>query len=66
VLSDSISYPDLYEVLPKAEETLGRSIQPHLQTPSEWHGKVRDGHPFTAGVAKGEKFFVIGSEDVLA
>lgn len=65
VLSDSISYGDLYEVLPPIEEAIGRQIQPLLEAPSEWRQKLRDEHPFTVGVQRGPKLFVIGSEDGL-
>lgn len=65
ILSDTVSYSDLYEILPEAEAKIGRSVEPHLQTLPEWRKKLRDGHFFTLDVSREPKIFVVGSEDVL-
>lgn len=63
VLSDDIGYADLYEVLPEAESVVGRSVNPHLETPSRWRDQVAEGQPFAVGVEGGAKIPVISSED---
>jgi predicted nucleotidyltransferase len=65
VLSDELSYPDVYDALHKAERQLDRRIDPNIQTPEEWKRKRRSGHAFTTRVAEQPKLFVVGSEDDL-
>jgi predicted nucleotidyltransferase len=65
VLSDELSYPDVYDALRKVERQLDRKIDPNIQTPEEWRRKRREGHAFSARVAEQPKLFVVGSEDDL-
>lgn len=65
VLSDTLAYPDLFEVLPAAEERLRRPIQPHLSTKVEWKAQQQEERNFTTRVTTRPKLFVIGSEDDL-
>ena len=65
VLSDELSYPDVYRALEGVERQLDRKIDPNIQTPDEWRRKRRSGQSFTMRVAEQPKLFVVGSEDDL-
>jgi predicted nucleotidyltransferase len=66
VISEDLTYPDLYEALLGAEEVLARPINPRIMTRGEWHAKQLQRDTFAARIAAQPKLFVIGSEDVLA
>ena len=65
VLSDELSYPDVYRALERVERQLDRKIDPNIQTPDEWRRKRRSGQSFAMRVAEQPKLFVVGSEDDL-
>lgn len=63
VVSDDLSYADLYEALAGVERTLGRTINPKLFTPREWKEKRATHDSFAARIASQPRLFVIGSDD---
>jgi predicted nucleotidyltransferase len=65
VISDGLTYPDLYEAIQGAEEVLARPINPRIMTRDEWRVKRIKRDTFAARVAAQPKLFVIGSEDAL-
>ncbi len=62
VISNKLTYADLYALLLPAEATLRRPINPRVYTPSEWHARIKEGRSFTTRVAEQPKIFIIGSE----
>lgn len=64
ILSDRLSYAEIFEVLPSAEAEIGRSINPHLESSASWREKVSAGDSFAASVEEGPRIFVLSSEDV--
>jgi predicted nucleotidyltransferase len=65
VISDSLTYPDLFEALKAAEADLARPVNPTVMTSSEWRAKQGRKDSFVARVAAQPKLFVVGSEDDL-
>lgn len=66
VISNRLSYSDVYERLQKAEALLGRTVNPTVMSPADWRAKRSRKDSFVARVAAQPKVFVIGSNDDLA
>jgi len=65
VLTDTLTYPDLIELLQEAEDLLGRPVNPTLMGVAEWQAKRREPDSFARRVAAGPKLMIMGSEDEL-
>ena len=63
VIGDGLAYSDLYEVLTKAEETLGRKLSPTLYSPEEMNKRLQDDNAFITRVLDQPKIFLIGHEN---
>ena len=63
VISDKLSYPDVFHALEAAERTLARPVNPNVMTRSEWHAKRAQSGTFAARIARQPRLFVIGSDD---
>jgi predicted nucleotidyltransferase len=50
----------------KAERALGRSVNEHVMTTTEWRARLRKEDPFLTNVRGGPKLWVIGDEEALA
>lgn len=61
-----VGLAELAEPLSKAEQDLGRPINPTVYTREEFAEKTRLRHHFINNVIQREKLFVVGSEDDLA
>jgi predicted nucleotidyltransferase len=66
VVSDSLSYADIFSALEKASRDLGRTVNPTVYTPREFSRRVRDGKAFLTRVMKQQKLWLIGNEHGLA
>jgi hypothetical protein len=66
ILSDSVSYADIFESLQAAESLLGRTINPTLLTIAQWRAKRARPGSFAARVATQPRVFVIGSDRDIA
>ena len=55
----------LHDALSRAEETLGREINPTVFDPAEWRKRISKKESFVKDVLKNPKIFLIGDEDVL-
>lgn len=65
VLSDSLTYSDLFEAVQVAETVLGRAVTPTVFTVAEWRRRRAEDASFAARFATQPRFFVIGSDDDL-
>ena len=65
VVTETLSYADLFEGLAAAEQVLGRKVNPMLYTPAALAEKVRTENSFVLRVLSQPKIFLIGTEDVL-
>jgi predicted nucleotidyltransferase len=66
IISDKLTYAELFPLLEKAEAQLGRVINPTFYSQSEWTRKYRQRNHFITELTKQPKIFLIGTEDELA
>jgi len=66
IVSDELSYPDLFDALRAAEIRLAREVSPSVFTEQEWQRKRAEAGSFAARIAERPRLFVIGSADDLA
>ena len=62
VVTDELSYADLFAGLATAEQVLGRKVNPTLYTPAALAEKVRTENSFVLRVLSQPKIFLIGTE----
>lgn len=65
VISERLSYSELYEILSDAEQAVGRKINPTLYSPSEFRSKRADTSHFLKRVMEQPVMFVLGTRDDL-
>lgn len=66
VVSDSLSYADLFTVLEEAANRLGRTVNPTVYSRQELNKRVRADNAFVKRVLAQPKLWVIGEEHGLA
>jgi len=65
VLSDTLSYSDVFEALQPTEARLGRPVNPTVMSLRDWRMKRSRKDSFVARVAAQPKLFVLGTDDDL-
>jgi predicted nucleotidyltransferase len=65
VVSDAVSYADLYARLEEASQRLGRTVNPTIYTPDELAQRVRRKDAFATRVLAQPKVWLIGGDDAL-
>lgn len=65
VISERLTYSDLFTALTEAEKILMRPVNPTLLSPEEWAQKRRDGNSFLERVAAQPKIFIVGAPEDL-
>jgi len=63
VVTDDLTYADVYAALSPAEQTLGRTINPTVFTAAEWKKKRNHHDSFAARITEQPRLFVIGGDD---
>ncbi len=63
IISDILTYTQLFQLLGRAEEKLGRKINPTFYSSSEWQRKKGEGNNFVTKLIKQPKIFLIGTEN---
>ncbi len=63
IITDKLTYSDLFKLLGKTESQLGRKINPTFYSPDEWTRKYVEGNNFINQLLKKPKIFLIGTED---
>jgi predicted nucleotidyltransferase len=66
VVSDRVSYADVFRVLEPLSEWLGRRVNPTLYTADEYQKRIREGNPFITRVLQQPKIWLTGGEDVIS
>jgi predicted nucleotidyltransferase len=66
IISDNITYAELFPLLEKAETKISRPINPAFYSPHEWIKKHKEKNNFICQVIKKPKIFLLGTEDELA
>jgi predicted nucleotidyltransferase len=65
VISEELTYADLFKVLDRASRRLGRTVNPTVYSASEFAKRVRERKSFIVGVLKQPKIWLIGGENDL-
>ncbi|KFN50784.1 hypothetical protein P873_05180 [Arenimonas composti TR7-09 = DSM 18010] len=65
VISDGVSYADLYAALTGVESVLARPVNPKVMKPDEWQHRRHEADNFISRIADQPRLFVIGSDDDL-
>lgn len=65
VVSDDVSYPEIFEALRSAEFVLARPVNPTVMTGAQWKEKQSGGDSFAKRIAEQPKLFVVGDESAL-
>jgi predicted nucleotidyltransferase len=63
VVSDSLSYGDVFGALEKLSRTLGRTVSPTVYTRAEFSKRMKADNAFVSRVLEGPKVWVIGAGD---
>jgi predicted nucleotidyltransferase len=63
IITQTLTYTDLFEKLKKVEKKIGRKINPVFYAMREWQHKKKAGNNFVAQVEKKQKIFLVGTED---
>ncbi|MBV8546287.1 MAG: nucleotidyltransferase domain-containing protein [Acidobacteria bacterium] len=63
VVTDDLSYTEVYAALEPAEKTLGRTINPTVFTLREWRTKRAKKDSFAARISSQPRLYVIGDDD---
>jgi predicted nucleotidyltransferase len=61
VLSNDLAYAELFTALQRAEERIGRRVNPNLLTTEEWRKKRAEESHFVSSIAAQGKIFILGS-----
>ena len=62
VLSDTLTYGDVFTVLNPLSARLGRSVNPTVYSRAEWAKRIRAGHAFASRVLAQPKLWILGNE----
>ena len=62
IISESLSYADMYALLTGAETALGRKISPTLYSPAEWRRRLDEANSFVTRVRHLPTLAIIGPE----
>lgn len=65
IVSDGLTYGDVFGALEKVTRAVGRKVNPTVYTASEFSKRARAGDAFMTRVLEQPKIWVIGSEDDL-
>ena len=65
VVTETLAYSDLYEVLSNTERRLGRAVNPTVLKPEELSRKLAEGNAFASRILDQAKLFVLGTENDL-
>lgn len=62
VISDALSYGDIYSALADAEASIGRPVNPSVYSLSEWRKRVDEENPFVTRVMAQPRILLIGKD----
>jgi predicted nucleotidyltransferase len=65
IITDTLSYADIFPLLEKPQATLAREINPTFYSQKEWTEKRKKKNNFIKKVMEQPKIFLIGTEDEL-
>jgi hypothetical protein len=62
VVSDVLTYPDIFSALEIASAILRRQVNPTVYTRAEWAKRIKENNAFVKRVRAGPKVWLIGDE----
>jgi predicted nucleotidyltransferase len=65
VVSDNLSYGDVFGAVDKLSRTLGRNVNPTVYSAAEFSNRAKNENAFITRVIEGPKLWVIGTENDL-
>jgi len=65
IVSDSLSYADVFAAMEDVSRTLGRTVNPTVYTRREWNKRVKAQNAFVTRVMDQPKIWLFGSADAL-
>lgn len=65
IVSDTLTYPDIFPALAEAEKQLGRTVNPTLYKAEEFQRKRDDDNAFVNRILMQPKIFILGNESDL-
>ena len=65
IVSDALSYAEVFGELESTSKTLGRTVNPTVYTRKEWAKRVREQNSFVVRVMEQPKIWLFGSPDEL-
>jgi predicted nucleotidyltransferase len=66
IVSDELTYPDLFKVLEDVTRKLGREVKPTIYSREQWARRVARGDSFLKRVQAQPRIWLIGDDDALA
>lgn len=66
LISDDLTYAEIFQLLEGTEKKLGRKINPTFYSSTEWTRKYKEHNNFVTQILKQPKIFLIGTEDEFA
>jgi predicted nucleotidyltransferase len=66
VISDRVTYPDVFDAVQQAEHALSRVIHPTVMTRREWNAQRKVRGSFAAKIIASPRIFLVGSDDQLS
>jgi hypothetical protein len=66
IISDSLTYGEVFGVLERVTKTLGRQINPTVYTATEFSKRSRQESGFVTRVLEQPKVWIVGGEDDLS
>lgn len=65
VISDDVTYGEVFAALERASRALGRPVNPTVLTPGDYSRKLDEGSSFVSRLQKSRKLWIIGSDNDL-
>lgn len=66
ILSDSLTYGEVYSAAERLTTTLGRAVNPTVYTTAEFRRRRNEGNPFLERVLGSPRIWIVGTESDLA
>jgi predicted nucleotidyltransferase len=66
IVSDDLTYPDLYMMLEDVTQQLGREVKPTIYSRQQWAQRAARGESFLERVLAQPRIWLIGDDDALA
>jgi predicted nucleotidyltransferase len=66
ILSDEVTYPDVFTALEEVSQRLGREVKPTIYSRKQWSQRLARGDGFVKRVLEQPRIWVIGDDNALA